>query len=155
MSLIKKVLFFLFPWLFKEKDNFNLKETEKEIIYNKKMFMTNSEISFYKKLIEIEKLNYKVIPQINLGTIVKKISNSKYRNELYRNIDFAIFDENWNILLLIELNDESHNKKSRIDRDLKVKKICNDAGINLIKFYTKYPNEKDYIINRILKEVKK
>ncbi len=58
-----------------------------------------------------------------------------------------------NILLLIELNDSSHNKNVRKDRDLKVKKICNDANIKLITFYTKYPNEKDYVINRIKQEI--
>ena len=45
------------------------------------------------------------------------------------------------------------NKRKRKNRDLKVKKICNTAKIKLITFYTKYPNEKDYIINRIKKEI--
>ena len=31
----------------------------------------------------------------------------------------------------------------------KIKKICKAAGIPLLFFYTKYPNEKDYVINRI------
>ena len=39
------------------------------------------------------------------------------------------------------------------DRDLKVKKICNDVNVKLISFYTKYPNEKNYVINRIEKEI--
>lgn len=35
------------------------------------------------------------------------------------------------------------------------KKICNDAGIKLITFYTKYPNEKQYVLNRIKEELEK
>lgn len=67
---------------------------------------------------------------------------------------FAIFDKEFSkILLLIELNDNTHNKLNRKDRDLKVKKICNDAGIKLITFYTKYPNEKQYVLNRIKEEL--
>ena len=36
---------------------------------------------------------------------------------------------------------------------MKVKKICNDIGVKLITFYTKYPNEKTYVINRIKSEL--
>ena len=53
------------------------------------------------------------------------------------------------MLLLIELNDGTHKLKKRKNRDAKIKKICNAAGIPLLFFYTKYPNEKDYVINRI------
>ena len=39
--------------------------------------------------------------------------------------------------------------------DLKVKKICNDIGVSIMTFYTKYPNEKKYVLNRIEKELNK
>lgn len=38
-------------------------------------------------------------------------------------------------------------------RDIKVKDICNKAGIKLITFYTKYSNEKEYVKNRIKEEL--
>ena len=37
----------------------------------------------------------------------------------------------------------------------KVNKICNASGIPLIYFYTKYPNEKEYVINRIKDAINK
>lgn len=115
--------------------------------------MTNAEKEFYKKLLVLED-NYKIIPQVNLATIINKKSKYKYRTELYRNIDFVIFDKDFNeVLLLIELNDSTHSKKTRIDRDLKVKKICESANLKLINFYTKYPNEQKYVINRIKSEI--
>ena len=121
-------------------------------IYIKKNFMTQSELFFYEKIKELE-TDYKIVPQINLATIIKKTSKG-YINELFRNIDFAIFDKEYkNLLLLIELNDSTHNDNNRKDRDLKVKKICNDANIKLIVFYTKYPNEKDYVLRRINNEL--
>jgi len=55
---------------------------------------------------------------------------------------------------LIELNDKSHQNKQRIKRDKKVKNICNKAKIPLICFYTDYPNEDNYVINRILDNIK-
>ena len=94
------------------------------------------------------------MPQLNLAAVVKKINNNRYYSELFRNIDFAIFTKDYQeLLLLIELNDQTHNNYNRKDRDLKVKKICNDIGVKLMTFYTKYPNEKAYVINRIKNEL--
>lgn len=111
---------------------------------------------FIKKLIKIEEYDYKVIPQVNLATIINKDSKYKYQTELYRNIDFAIFDKTLTYpLLLIELNDITHNSNKRRERDKKVKNICEQAGFKLIAFYTKYDNKEEYIINRILENINK
>ena len=128
-------------------------EEKSEIkIYEKKEFMSTYELLFYEKIKDLEN-EYKIVPQVNLATIVKKI-NRGYINELFKNIDFAIFDKDYkNVLLLIEINDSTHNKINRKDRDLKVKKICNDCNIKLITFYTKYPNEKEYVLKRIKEEL--
>lgn len=135
-----------------EKIYIDEKLKDHSVIYSKKKFMTPNELEFYNKIKILEK-DYKIIPQVNLASIIN-ITNSRYITELFRNIDFAIFDNKYNdLLLLIELNDRTHDKFDRIDRDLKVKKICNDAGIKLITFYTKYPNDREYVINRIKKEI--
>jgi len=147
IKLILKLLFFIFPNL----ENKNKYEKK----YVKKQYLTSNELVFYNKLIKIEDLgNFKVIPQVNLATIINKISNSYYQNDLYRNIDFAIFNkELTQLYLLIELNDHTHNYKNRRKRDIKVKEICNDANIKLITFHTKYSNKEEYIIERILNEI--
>lgn len=153
MKTILKIIKAFLKFLFSD----NVKEnTEYVKEYCKKSLMTSNELIFYKKLIEIEKIkDYKVIPQINLACIIQKKSNSRYQTELFRNIDFAIFNkELTDVLLLIELNDKTHNNRNRIKRDIKVKEICNQANIKLITFHTKYDNKQDYIINRILKEIR-
>ena len=86
---------------------------------------------------------------MNLATIIQKIGDFRYQNELYRNIDFGVFDSEYNLLLLIELNDSSHRQQ----RDLKVNDIVSGAGIKLMKFYTDKPNNQDYVIGRILGEL--
>ncbi len=127
-------------------------KTENE--YKKTNLMTQTELFFYNKIQELEQ-EYKIIPQLNLGTIIEK-QNKGYRNELFKNIDFAIFSKDFKeILLLIELNDSTHNQSKRKKRDKNVKEICNKAQIKLITFYTKYPNEKEYVLNRIKEEIKK
>lgn len=121
--------------------------------YIKKSFMTNCEKEFYNKLKDLNN-DYLVIPQVNLATIINKKSKSLYQNELFKNIDFGIFDKNtMEILLLIELNDKTHNTYKRKQRDFNVKKICKSANIPLITFYTSYPNEKDYVIKRIRENI--
>lgn len=89
--------------------NNNFKDEKKlETIYKKKSIMTNAERCFYNKIRCLEP-EYKVIPQVNLASIISKENNNRYYTDLFRNIDFAIFDTNLQeILLLIELNDETH-----------------------------------------------
>lgn len=121
--------------------------------YEKKEFVTQYEKYFFNIINRINN-KYILIPQINLATIINK-KNNIYCNELFRNIDFAIFDKKFNIKLLIEINDKSHLKNKRIKRDINVKKICMDANIPIIFFYSKYKNKPEYIINRILKKIEK
>lgn len=115
--------------LTKEDNNINKNQ------YKKKYFLTNTEKQFLSILYELKKYNLIIIPQINLATIIQKTGEFRYQNELYRNIDFGIFDKNYNILLLIELNDISHQQYKRRERDMKVKEIVKQADIKLINFY--------------------
>lgn len=127
--------------------------TDMEIIYIKKEFMTDCEKRFYNVLKELEK-DYRVVihPQVNLASIIKKSGNYKFENELFRNIDFGIFKEDYSdIIGLIEINDKSHYRKDRKNRDEKVKYILNKAGINILTYHTEYSNTRDYIKNRIIK----
>ena len=57
------------------------------------------------------------------------------------------------LILLIEINDNTHNSKDRIIRDKKVDIILDNADIKLIKFYSNYPNKKDYVKQRIKDEI--
>lgn len=150
--MLKRIIDFIL-WLFGIKDDEDVEKATTDIKYEKKPIMSDYEIMFYNRMKDLE-TEYNIVPQLVLSSVVDKKSKQKYRSELYRIIDFAIFSKDYSkLLLLIELNDNTHNQRKRKDRDLKVKKICNSAKIKIITFYTKYPNEKDYIINRIKKEI--
>lgn len=150
--MLKRIIDFIL-WLFGIKDDEDVEKATIDIKYEKKPIMSDYEIMFYNRMKDLE-TEYNIVPQLVLSSVVDKKLKQKYRSELYRIIDFAIFSKDYSkLLLLIELNDNTHNQRKRKDRDLKVKKICNSAKIKLITFYTKYPNEKDYIINRIKKEI--
>ena len=123
--------------------------------YVPKRFLSNNEYNFLTKFIDLEnELHVHIVPQVNLASVITKISDSRFNTELFRNIDFGIFNADYSkLLLLIELNDESYNTYHRKKRDIKVHDICNKAGIKLITFYTKYSNEKEYVKSRIIKEI--
>lgn len=132
-------------------------------IYNpKEDFITDYERYFYNIFKEIARENNLIVhPQLNLASIIDKpesyLQKSKYRNELFRNIDFAFFTEDYKeLLLLVEINDRTHLQKDRKDRDEKVKNICKTIGIKLIHFYSSSKdNSKEhvkYVILKVLKE---
>jgi len=56
---------------------------------------------------------------------------------------------------LIEINDSSHYLPERTERDKKVQEILKCTNIKLIKFYSEYPNKKEYIKTRIKDEILK
>ena len=89
--------------------------------------------------------SYILQPQINLASIINKESNSRYQNELFRNIDFGIFDKNYKLIVLIEINDRSHLDPKRRERDDKVHRICKNANIPLITFWTSREVKETYI----------
>ena len=85
----------------------------------------------------------------------KEISINKIDSAIYKPKKFLTNNEySFYLKLIIELNDKTHAESKRRDRDLKVKKILDTCNINLLNFYTSYPNEKDYVINRILNSLK-
>ena len=130
-------------------------DTSSTVNYIPKKFLSNNEYNFLTKFIDLEnELHINIVPQVNLASVIEKVSTSRFNTELFRNIDFGIFNADYSkLLLLIELNDESHNNFHRKKRDVKVNNICNKAGIKLITFYKKYSNEKEYVKGRIIKEL--
>ena len=130
--------------------NNNSLKKEEPVYKQKDSLITNYERHFYNILENNFGADYKVQAQVNLASIINKIDTSKYQNELFRNIDFGLFDkETLSPLLLIEINDATHKIYDRYQRDLKIRKILSQANIKLITFYSSYDNEESYVVNRI------
>ena len=111
--------------------------------------MTATEIKFFHAIKDGTPKGYVVLPQINLATIINRSDDHKYQNELFRNIDFVIFDLETNPIVLIEINDNSHKEKDRWIRDRKVESICHEADLPIITLWTDYGINSDYIKKRI------
>lgn len=128
-------------------------DTQQTIYLLKSSLITKNEKPYFQAIKKIIEPQYIVQPQINLASIINKNSQDRFRNELFRNIDFGIFDQNYKPLVLIEINDESHMTPERKERDQKVKAICTNAGIPIITFWTKFGVNEDYIKNRLSEHI--
>lgn len=120
--------------------------------YQAKSLVTQYEKYFLDIIEENFGEDYRVMPQVPLSSIVNKNKefNKQYQNELYRTIDIGIFDKDtFAPLLMIEINDSTHQQSDRYKRDLKVREILDKANIPLLTFYSNMPNKENYVINRV------
>lgn len=126
------------------------KETEGNFLYQlKPSLVTDTEMSYLNCIKEALPEGYLIQPQANLASFISRTDGAKYQNELYRNVDFIITDQLYKPLVLVEINDQTHLSHDRIERDKKVIKICEEAGIPIIKLWTSYGVNQEYIKKRI------
>ena len=134
-------------------DNYN---NQPQYLYQlKNSLVTETERKYLSAICQVTPQGYTVQAQVNLASIIEKTDNSKFQNELYRNIDACIFDTYFRPIALIEINDSTHNNPSRIERDKKIAMICEEAGIPLIRFWTKYGVNYEYMRKKIAEAIEK
>ena len=111
--------------------------------------MTEREVEFYKKLKHVCGENILIFPQIHLSNLFfhnVKGQNFKaafkFINRL--SVDFVLVDSrNFKTLMVIELDDSTHNEQERIRRDLIVNDIFKKANFPLLRVDSiKIDNEK-------------
>ncbi len=124
-------------------------EAQNQKGYEPKRLLTPTEVKFYEAIKQATPPSYIVYPQINLASIINRTDEHTYQNELYRNIDFAIFNENYFPIVLLEINDKSHNEPARRARDIKVKEILLQANLPLVTLWTNYGVNQEYINKRL------
>lgn len=124
------------------------KETEgrEEFLpYRKKQFlMTKAEYAFNKVLEEAVGDRYYISRQVPLSNLVEVIDSYKW-NKAYRSkidkktLDFVLFDKNgYTPYLAIELDDSSHSRLDRQERDRFVTNVLQRAGIRLERVKNAY-----------------
>ncbi len=118
--------------------------------------VSRPEYEFLQTLRQIQPDKYEVVPQVALVNVIDKKTNTSYRGELFRVCDYCFVDrDTFEPLLLVELNDSSHNRSDRKERDAKVAAIAGDAGLPLVTFWMNgdlsYNNVKKTVLRNILK----
>lgn len=115
----------------------------------KASLISKNEAAFFKAIKSVLADDYRIFPQINLASFINRVDNVRFQNELFRNVDFLITDTQYCPKMVIEINDRSHLTQERRERDEKVKKICEEAGIPIINLWTSYGVNIEYIQNKI------
>lgn len=115
----------------------SFRKSDKRVRYFLKPCLLTPTEKEYLKAIEIAVGDrYIILPQINLASVIDK-EGEGFRSELFRNADFGIFDYDYRPVMLIEINDDTHLRKDRAERDEKVSAICKKARLPIVFFWTR------------------
>lgn len=140
-------------WHFTNKPCINcLSDPKTEMIYETKISLLSPIEKVYFDCIKSAlPEGYSVYPQINLASIINRTDVHTFQNELFRNIDFGVFDKDFALVFLIEIQDKTHLNVERQNRDKKIKMICEEAGIAIVEFWNTDRVDSEEV-NRRIKE---
>lgn len=109
----------------------------------KQFFLTRAEHEFYDALIIAVGDKYHVFAQVHLPTILdNKVKGQDWRAALAhinrKSVDFVLCDKAYiSPKIAIELDDKSHDRPDRQERDKEVERILTDAGVPLLRVENK------------------
>lgn len=115
-------------------------------LYNKKEYLlTQPELKFFKLIKNItEKNNLNIFSQVALYEIVTSKNIKDFNKIKSKTIDFVITDVNSKIKLCIELDDTTHIRENRQQRDKFLEELFEQLNIKLIRIPVQsYYNLKD------------
>lgn len=118
-----------------ERDDVDIPDKERPLPtkYAKKdCLMTPPEQALMQVLEGLFGARFRILPQIALISLVDKLNYTSYRNELFRIVDFVVVSPDFVPLVVVELNDKSHLRADRRERDAKVAEILQKASLPLV-----------------------
>ena len=107
--------------------------------YAKSYVMTSRENECFKILNEIFSSKWFVVPQIHLSALLDyrvkgQNWNAAFRHINGKSVDFVLIGkESYRVICAIELDDSTHNKPERKERDVEIERIFNQAKIPLAR----------------------
>ncbi len=124
--------------------------------YHKKTILTKNEYYFYKRLKPIaEKYGLQILTKIRLADLIEVNQGMTRRDwNIYfskiksKHIDFAIADD-MKIVLIIELDDNSHQRQDRLIRDMFV-----DDALRICGYYILHTYGNTEMIDKVLNDYK-
>lgn len=105
----------------------------------KQFFMSRAEHECFEALMTAVGNEYHIFPQVHLPTIIdNKVKgqnwNAAFRHVSQKSVDFVLCNKRYiEPILAIELDDQTHNRQDRKDRDGEVERILKDAGLPLLR----------------------
>jgi very-short-patch-repair endonuclease len=129
--------------------------------YRRKDFLiSRAEHEFFDILVELIGDQYYVFPQIHLPTILdNKVVGQNWKGAFRhideKSVDFVICDKaHIKPLLAIELDDRTHERENRKERDEEVELILRESGLPLLRFGNNGHFDKEEIKRLIQEKIK-
>lgn len=127
-----------------------------EVYERNEKFLSPAELHFMKALLNEVGEKYHVMCKIRLGDILKvrehlhgKKWRSAYNKILCKHVDFVLCSkENFEIMAVIELDDRSHEREDRKERDEFVDNAMKDAHIPIFHI----PVQKNYSLSGLFEK---
>jgi len=115
--------------------------------------MTKAEKNFFDVLEKTVDNRYYIVPQVNLASLVF-VSGTKYFKTFLNKIDrktvyFVLFNRQFTPVVVIELDDSSHDEISRRRRDDFVDRVMSRVGLKIVHIKTAYTYDPEEI-NRLI-----
>lgn len=107
--------------------------------YAKSYVMTSRENECFKILNEIFDSKWFVVPQVHLSALLDyKVKgqnwNAAFRHINGKSVDFVLIGkESYKVICVIELDDSTHSKPDRIERDAEIERMFKEARIPLAR----------------------
>ena len=118
----------------------NMGDARPKYNYNRRnFFMTKAEHEFYDSLGQAVGHEYRIFAQVHLPTLVdEKVKGQDWRAARAhinrKSVDFVLCDKEYlSPKLAIELDDSSHERSDRQERDKEVERILARAGVPLLR----------------------
>ena len=122
------------------RDKFDTKDEKPKFDYkHRNWFLTKAEHEFYKALVQAVGQDYIIFAQVHLPTlldekVVGQYWKAAFRHVSQKSVDFVLCDKAYiSPKLAIELDDRSHERPDRQDRDIEVERILKGAGMPLLR----------------------
>ncbi len=112
-------------------------------MYRSKPILTDREYGFYVKLRDLaDEYELQIFTKVRLADLIEPKDRSDlslwwecFNKIKAKHIDFALADRDTNIILLIELDDSTHARADRVERDEFVDAILDNTGYTLMRTY--------------------
>lgn len=149
------ILLIIFVCFFVYCSRRNTYKNNRFLPYRRKYLLTKNEWAFYKRLKPLaDRYRMAVIAKIRLADLIEVDTSETtefgrfFSRISSKHIDFGLVNpENMEVLFLIELDDSSHSRPERMERDDFVNRVCAKTGYTLIRTHGDISEVEQYLKN--------
>ncbi|WRS28109.1 DUF2726 domain-containing protein [Oscillospiraceae bacterium MB08-C2-2] len=119
-------------------------ERFKKYLYKKREFLSPNELSFYSDLLKVGRLlELTVFTKVRLADVIEPITGQdnwmgSFNKIKSKHVDFVLCNSVADPVLVVELDDSSHNREDRIERDHFVDYALKSSGVPVLHVFDSF-----------------